>query len=57
MVWAVRVPDPDSLDIILRNAERIVRVEEETVADAIRLIFRATHNVAEGAGAAALAAP
>ncbi|WP_319411370.1 threonine dehydratase [uncultured Cohaesibacter sp.] len=53
---AVRVPDPDSLDIILRNAERIVRVEEETVADAIRLIFRATHNVAEGAGAAALAA-
>ena len=53
---AVRVPDPDSLDIIMKNAERIVRVEEDTVADAIRLIYRATHNIAEGAGAAALAA-
>nr|WP_321458397.1 threonine dehydratase [uncultured Cohaesibacter sp.] len=53
---AVRVPDPDSLAIIMQNAERIVRVQEDTVAEAIRLIFRATHNVAEGAGAASLAA-
>ena len=52
---AVRVPDPASLEIIMENAERVVRVEEDTVAEAIRLIYRATHNVAEGAGAAALA--
>ncbi|WP_316859060.1 threonine dehydratase [uncultured Cohaesibacter sp.] len=53
---AVRVPDADALEIILKNAERVVGVEEDMVADAIRLIFRATHNGAEGAGAASLAA-
>jgi threonine dehydratase len=31
-------------------------VEEAEIADAIRLLWSATHNVAEGAGAAALAA-
>ena len=53
---AVRCPDPDALEIVLKGAERVVRVDDDTVADAIRMIYRATHNIAEGAGAASLAA-
>jgi len=33
-----------------------VRIAEDEIAAAIRLFWAATHNVAEGAGAAALAA-
>ena len=53
---AVRCPDPDALAIVLKGAERIVRVDDDRIAAAIRLIYRATHNIAEGAGAASLAA-
>ncbi|MGE3874173.1 MAG: threonine dehydratase [Parvibaculaceae bacterium] len=53
---AVRVPHPDAVAAINRGAERIVEVGEDEIAEAMRLYFRATHNVAEGAGAAALAA-
>lgn len=53
---AVRVPDADALAMILRGADRIVRVGDAAIAEAIRLYYRATHNLAEGAGAAALAA-
>jgi threonine dehydratase len=53
---ATRQPDGDAVAIINKGAERIVEVSDLEIADAIRLIFRATHNVAEGAGAAALAA-
>ena len=53
---AVRVPVPEALEIYSRGAERIVAVSEEEVAKAVRIYFRATHNVAEGAGAAPLAA-
>jgi threonine dehydratase len=53
---ATRQPNPDAVAIINKGAERIVEVSDHEIADAIRLIFRATHNVAEGAGAAALAA-
>jgi threonine dehydratase len=52
---AVRVPDARALEVILAGAERIVTVPDEAIADATRLIFTATHNVAEGAGALALA--
>ncbi|MEO9516757.1 MAG: threonine dehydratase [Paracoccaceae bacterium] len=52
---AVRMPVPDALDIYGPGAERIITVSEEDVANAIRLYFSATHNVAEGAGAAPLA--
>ena len=38
------------------GAERIVEVREEEIAEAMRLYYRTTHNLAEGAGAAALAA-
>lgn len=53
---ACRVPDPESLDLILAHVEGIVQVTDAEVADAMRLLFTATHNTAEGAGAAALAA-
>lgn len=53
---ACREPNPDVLAILAKGAARIVRVEEAEIAEAIRLLWAATHNVAEGAGAAALAA-
>jgi threonine dehydratase len=53
---ACRKPDPDALAIILANVERIVEVTDAELADAMRRIFAMTHNVAEGAGAAAFAA-
>ena len=53
---ACRVPDEESLAIIRAQVVRIVEVTDAEVADAMRLLFSATHNVAEGAGAASLAA-
>jgi len=53
---AVRIPSADALHIIKHGAERIVRVSEEEIAEAMRQFYRCTHNLAEGAGAAALAA-
>lgn len=53
---ACRIPDDDSLAIILREAQDVIAVTDEEVKAAMRLLFTATHNVAEGAGAASLAA-
>lgn len=53
---ACRTPVPESLDVIRREAQDVVAVTDEEVAGAMRLLYGATHNVAEGAGAAALAA-
>jgi len=53
---AVRIPDQGALEYIRQGADRIVEVSEEEIADAIRILFSATHNCAEGAGAASLAA-
>ncbi|HLK49967.1 MAG TPA: threonine dehydratase [Bryobacteraceae bacterium] len=53
---ACRVPDPEALEIILRGAARIVTVTDEEISAAICHLFTDTHNLAEGAGAAALAA-
>jgi threonine dehydratase len=53
---ATRVPDPDALAIILKGASRIVQVTDDEVAAAIRAYWTDTHNLAEGAGAAPLAA-
>jgi len=53
---AVRCPDETALAMIRAGAEDIVRVSDDQVADAIRLYYRTTHNAAEGAGAAPLAA-
>jgi threonine dehydratase len=53
---AVRVPDPAALAIICRWAARIVSVSEDEIRRAMRIFYTDTHNLAEGAGAAALAA-
>ena len=52
---AVRVPVPEALETYAAGAARIISVSESEVADAVRLYFTATHNIAEGAGAAPLA--
>jgi threonine dehydratase len=53
---ACRVPDEEALAIILREVDDIVAVSDDEVAQAMRIYFSDTHNVAEGAGAAPLAA-
>lgn len=53
---ACRVPDPAAIEIILKGASRVVTVEEDEIQAAMRHLFSDTHNVAEGAGAAPLAA-
>lgn len=53
---ACRVPDPIAFQAIQAGAARIVRVSDDEVAEAMRVIYRSTHNIAEGAGAAAYAA-
>ncbi|MCU6432833.1 threonine dehydratase [Undibacterium sp. Jales W-56] len=53
---ACRVPDEASLAIIFEYVDAVVAVSDAEVAAAMKLLFITTHNVAEGAGAAALAA-
>jgi threonine dehydratase len=53
---ACRLADPQALEVLQREADDVVAVTDDEVAEAMRLLFDATHNVAEGAGAAALAA-
>lgn len=53
---ACRVPNPEALETIVGGVARIVQVTDDEVAAAMRLMFETTHNVCEGAGAAALAA-
>ncbi len=53
---ACRVPDPGALEVMLRGLARVVVVDEAEIAAAMCELFTETHNVAEGAGAAAWAA-
>jgi threonine dehydratase len=53
---ACRVPNEEALAVILRSVARVVTVSEEEIAASVRHYFTDTHNVAEGAGAAPLAA-
>ena len=53
---ACRVPDAAALEIICRGAARVLAVTDDEVAAAMGMYFSATHSVAEGAGAAPLAA-
>ncbi|MBL4876547.1 MAG: threonine dehydratase [Cohaesibacteraceae bacterium] len=52
---AVGVPDPGAVDMIVKGTERVIRVSNDSIAGAVRMLYRTTHNLAEGAGAAALA--
>jgi len=53
---ACRVPDAEAIDRIRAGAERIVQVSDAEITAAIRAYWSDTHNLAEGAGAAPLAA-
>ena len=53
---ATRSPDEEALAVIMKGAARIALVRDGEIAEAIRAYWTDTHNLAEGAGAAALAA-
>lgn len=53
---ACRVPAPEAMEIIWSEVARVVQVSDAEVANAMRCYFQDTHNIAEGAGAASLAA-
>jgi threonine dehydratase len=53
---ATREPNAEAIATICRGAARIVEVTEDAIAEAMRIYFDDTHQVAEGAGAAPLAA-
>ena len=53
---ACRVADAEALAILAPQLDHVVQVTDDEVAAAMRAIFADTHNVAEGAGAAAFAA-
>ena len=53
---ACRTPVPESVEVLVQEADEVLTVSDDEVAAAMRILFTDTHNVAEGAGAAALAA-
>ncbi len=53
---ACRVPVPEALEAIVGGSARVVTVPDDEIRTAMRALFSDTHNVAEGAGAAPLAA-
>jgi threonine dehydratase len=53
---ATREPHADAVATLCRGAARMVEVSEDAIAEAIRIYYDDTHQVAEGAGAAPLAA-
>ena len=52
---ACRVPAPQAVEWMVSGVERMIEVTEDQVAEAMLALYQDTHNVAEGAGAAALA--
>ncbi|PIP79707.1 MAG: hypothetical protein COW84_08825 [Gammaproteobacteria bacterium CG22_combo_CG10-13_8_21_14_all_40_8] len=53
---ACRTPNQEALEIILQGVDHVVEVSDEEVCAAIEAIYQCTHNLSEGAGAAATAA-
>lgn len=53
---ATRIPDAGAFGLIQKGVSRIVQVTDDEIGHAIRVYWADTHNLAEGAGAAALAA-
>ena len=53
---ACRVPDPAALAVMAGQVDDVVEVTDAEVAQAMKALYLDTHNVAEGAGAASLAA-
>jgi threonine dehydratase len=53
---ACRVPEQAAVGVLRRGLSDVVMVSDGAIAAAMRMLFECTHQVAEGAGAAALAA-
>jgi threonine dehydratase len=53
---ATREPNAEAIATICRGAARMVEVTENSIAEAMGIYFDDTHQIAEGAGAAPLAA-
>lgn len=53
---ACRIPQPDAFERIRTGVDRVVRVDESGIRDAMRSYFSDCHQVAEGAGAISLGA-
>jgi threonine dehydratase len=52
---ACRIPNEKAMEAIWAHVARIVEVSDDQIEEAMRIYYTDTHNVAEGAGAAALA--
>lgn len=52
---AVRIPHPDSFAYFSKGVSRIIEIEEDDIAEAVRILWQDTHNLTEGSGALALA--
>jgi threonine dehydratase len=52
---ACRTPNADAMEVIWQNVARIVEVSDDEIIYAMRTLYQDTHNLAEGAAAAALA--
>jgi threonine dehydratase len=53
---ACRLPVEEALEVILKNVDRFVEVSEDEIRAAMRAVYEDTHNIAEGAAAASIAA-
>lgn len=53
---ACRVPEKSALSLIWEGVERILKVSDDEIAEAMRILHMFTHNIFEGSGAAAYAA-
>ena len=53
---ACSVPEESALELIWEGVERIVQVSDTEIAESMRMMYECTHNVCEGAGAAAITA-
>ena len=53
---ACRIPELSALELIWEGVERIVQVSDTEIVESMRIMYECTHNVCEGAGAAAIAA-
>ena len=53
---AISRPHPAAFEILRHELDQVLQVTDAEIEDAMRVIFSGTHNVAEGAGAAAVAA-
>jgi threonine dehydratase len=53
---ACRLPVEEALAVMLKHVDHIVEVSDEEIRSAMRAVYEDTHNIAEGAAAAAIAA-